>query len=201
MFGLSGEACTRNPQYSSWSAKSRFRLTRLISVRSEVQLLPGPLRNKQTPQAVTLTGLFRPGTAVPFLSCLERDVHKGFVEIISGKLVVKRLPVTFGSRGVEAVRPGRARLSDVPGTVFPGPFLSRLYGGDMPQTHATQENSLAAVVREMEERVDAEFGDGAFQELGWSWPAVFLRRPETMEADLECLSERLVRCGRWKIRD
>jgi hypothetical protein len=56
-----------------------------------------------------------------------------------------------------------------------------------------------AAVREMEERVDAQFGVGAFQDLGRSWLAVFLRRPDTREADLECLAGRLVRCGLWRI--
>ena len=60
---------------------------------------------------------------------------------------------------------------------------------------------LAAAVREMEERVDEEFGVGAFQDLGRSWLAVFLRRPETLEADKACLAGRLVRCGVWRIHE
>lgn len=56
---------------------------------------------------------------------------------------------------------------------------------------------VEAVAREMEWRVDREFGLGAFQELGRSWLAVFLRRPKTREADLKCLAARLAR--RWRL--
>ena len=42
---------------------------------------------------------------------------------------------------------------------------------------------LEAAVREMAEIVDAAFGEGTFRALGYSWSAVFLRRPIAPPAD------------------
>src|SRR5574341_928859 len=70
-------------------------------------------------------------------------------------------------------------------------------------------DALAAAVREMGQHIDEAFGVGAFHHLartgiaqgvlGGSWLAVFLRRPETRDADLDYLAGRLAR--RWKLRE
>ncbi len=81
-----------------------------------------------------------------------------------------------GTKG-GAVWPDRARPQDALGTFSRAQAL-RLNGGDVPDEPAFSDYLLAAI-REMEERVDAEFGVGAFHDLGGSWSAVFLRRPVT----------------------
>jgi hypothetical protein len=68
----------------------------------------------------------------------------------------------------------------------------------MPTGSPTPDTLLEAAFRDLKDMLDAAFGVGTFQDLSsYPWRRVFLRHPETRDADLDCLAKRLAR--RWRL--